>query len=63
VYLTGLIDKKGKEYNGYITLNKEKGKTDFSFQNPNNLHEQAKKSQQAIPSKVLLKSGQKKTRC
>lgn len=34
VYLTGLIDKKGVEYNGYITLNKENGTTDFSFQHP-----------------------------
>lgn len=59
VYLTGLVDKKGKEYNGYITLNKEKGKTDFSFQNPNTLQEQAKKSHRALPIKVLLKSGQK----
>lgn len=42
VYLSGLVDKKGKEYNGYITLNKETGKTDFSFENPLKLSEQAK---------------------
>ncbi|TDQ10207.1 DUF3945 domain-containing protein [Pedobacter metabolipauper] len=75
VYLSGLVDKKGKEYNGYITLNKETNKTDFSFQNPNKLKEQAKpteahKTQTAVNSegktneatkniKEPLKSGQK----
>jgi hypothetical protein len=42
VYLSGLVDKKSKEYNGYITFNKETNKTDFSFQNPNKIKEQAK---------------------
>lgn len=41
VYVDGLIDKKGKKYQGYITFNKETGKTRFSFQNPNKLKEQA----------------------
>ena len=31
VYVDGLTDKKGKQYSGYITLNKETGKTDFMF--------------------------------
>jgi hypothetical protein len=31
VYVDGLVDKKGKGYSGYITLNKETGKTDFMF--------------------------------
>jgi len=31
VYVDGLEDKKGKKYSGYITLNKENGKTDFMF--------------------------------
>lgn len=31
VYVDGLVDKKGKGYSGYITLNKESGKTDFMF--------------------------------
>lgn len=42
VYVSGLVDKKGKEYNGYITFNKETHKTDFSFQNPDKVKEQAK---------------------
>lgn len=55
VYVSGLVDKKGKEYNGYITFNKETNKTDFSFQNPNKLKEQAKpieahKTQTAVNS-------------
>jgi hypothetical protein len=31
VYVDGLVDKAGKGYSGYITLNKETGKTDFMF--------------------------------
>jgi hypothetical protein len=31
VHVDGLIDKRGKGYSGYITLNKETGKTDFMF--------------------------------
>jgi hypothetical protein len=31
VYIDGLEDRKGKKYSGYITLNKETGKTDFMF--------------------------------
>lgn len=33
VYLAGLEDSKGKLYNGYITLDQETGKFDFSFPN------------------------------
>jgi hypothetical protein len=55
VYVSGLVDKKGKEYNGYITFNKETNKTDFSFQNPNKIKEQAQpteahKTQTAVNS-------------
>ncbi|PVH26869.1 DUF3945 domain-containing protein [Sphingobacterium corticibacter] len=55
VYVDGLIDKKGQKYQGYITLNKETGKTDFSFQNPDKLKAQAKpteahKTQTAVNS-------------
>lgn len=42
VYVSGLVDKNGKEYNGYITFNKQTNKTDFSFQNPDKIKEQAK---------------------
>jgi len=45
VYVSGLVDKKGKEYNGYITFNKQTNKTDFSFQNPDKIKEQAKPSE------------------
>ncbi|MBF7092614.1 DUF3945 domain-containing protein [Flavobacterium sp. ALJ2] len=74
IYVSGLVDKKGKEYNGYITFNKETNKTDFSFQNPDKIKEQAKpteahKTQTAVNSegttneatkniKEPLKSGQ-----
>ena len=35
VYVSGLADKNGKDYQGYITFNKETAKTGFSFENPN----------------------------
>lgn len=55
VYVSGLVDKNGKEYNGYITFNKDTHKTDFSFQNPDKVKEQAKpneahKTQTAVNS-------------
>ncbi len=55
IYVDGLIDKKGKKYQGYITYNKETHKTKFSFQNPNKLREKAKpvaahKTQTAVNS-------------
>jgi hypothetical protein len=31
IYVDGLVDKKGKKYSGYVTLNGETGKTDFMF--------------------------------
>jgi hypothetical protein len=33
VYVDGLVDKNGKGYCGYITLNQQNGKTDFMFPN------------------------------
>jgi len=39
IYVSGLVDKKGKEYQGYITFDKETGKTGFSFDNPNKMKE------------------------
>ncbi len=55
IHIDGLIDKKGKSYQGYITFNKETGKTDFSFTNPNKLKEkiqpaEANKTQVAVNS-------------
>lgn len=42
VYIDGLLDKKGKAYQGYLTLNKESGQTEFSFKNPDKLKELVK---------------------
>ncbi|CAI9685723.1 hypothetical protein CMT42_03450 [Elizabethkingia anophelis] len=33
IYMAGLVDKKGQTYNGYITFNKDTGKTGFEFPN------------------------------
>ncbi|WP_026726937.1 DUF3945 domain-containing protein [Flavobacterium denitrificans] len=65
VYVSGLVDKKGKEYNGYITFNKQTNKTDFSFQNPDKIKEQAKpteahKTQTAVNSEGKTNEATKK---
>ncbi|MDR0429357.1 MAG: DUF3945 domain-containing protein [Tannerellaceae bacterium] len=31
VYVSGMVDKKGQNYSGYITMNKKEGKVDFMF--------------------------------
>lgn len=64
VYLSGLVDKKGKEYNGYITFNKETHKTDFSFDNPAKVKEQTKpteghKTQTASNSQAITNQSTK----
>lgn len=55
VHVDGLIDKKGKKYQGYITFDKQTGKEDFSFTNPNKLKDkiqpaEAHKTQVAVNS-------------
>ena len=55
IYVDGLIDKKGEKYQGYATFNKETGKEQFSFTNPNKLKEkiqpaEANKTQVAVNS-------------
>ncbi len=55
IYIDGLIDKKGEKYQGYITFNKQTGKTDFSFTDPNKLKDkiqpaEAYKTQVAVNS-------------
>lgn len=44
VYIDGLIDKKGQSYQGYITFNKDTGKTDFAF--PGQLKEKVKAAEE-----------------
>ncbi|MGO1595810.1 MAG: DUF3945 domain-containing protein [Sphingobacterium sp.] len=74
VYIDGLRDKKGQPYQGYITFNKDTGKTNFEF--PNKYKERVKpteahKTQTAVNSegktneatkniKEPLKSGQQR---
>jgi hypothetical protein len=41
VFVSGLLDKKDKPYNGYITFDKVTGKTDFSFPDKNKLKDKA----------------------
>ena len=58
VYVSGLIDKKGKEYQGYITFDKDTAKTDFSFDNPNKLKEKAQPKEES-KTQVAVNSGGK----
>jgi len=44
VYVSGLVDKNQKEYQGYITYNSESGKVGFSFNNP------AKSKEESLPA-------------
>ncbi|WP_199117798.1 DUF3945 domain-containing protein [Pedobacter sp. ASV28] len=65
VYLSGLKDKKGSEYQGYITLNKETNKVEFAFKNPNQLKDQIKptephKTQTAVNSEGKTNEATKK---
>ncbi|WP_026713730.1 DUF3945 domain-containing protein [Flavobacterium daejeonense] len=65
VYVSGLIDKKGKEYQGYITFDKETAKTGFSFDNPNKVKEKAQpkeenKTQVAVNSEGKTNEATKK---
>lgn len=46
IYIDGLVDKKDQKYQGYITLNKDTGKIDFSFQHPDKVKEQAKPTEE-----------------
>ena len=53
IYIDGLIDRKGKPYQGYINYNAKTGKTDFQF--PNQMKERAQpierdKTQTAVNS-------------
>ena len=72
IYIAGLVDKKGQTYNGYITFNKDTGKTGFEFPGsykesakPTEVHKtqtevnsQGKTNEATKNSKEALKSGQ-----
>jgi hypothetical protein len=57
VYVSGLTDSEGKEYQGYITFNQETSKTDFSFTNPNKLKEKAQPSEDHKTQKAVNTDG------
>ncbi len=55
IYVDGLIDKKGQKYQGYITFDKDTGKTGFAFNNPDKMKEKVQpaethKTQTAVNS-------------
>lgn len=57
VYVDGLVDGKGKVYQGYITFNQQTAKTDFSFTNPNKLKEKAQPSEDHKTQKAVNSDG------
>ncbi|MBD3906436.1 DUF3945 domain-containing protein [Chryseobacterium sp. Ch-15] len=57
VYVDGLVDGKGKSYQGYITFNKETSKIDFSFTNPNKLKEKSQPSEDHKTQKAVNSDG------
>lgn len=57
VYVNGLVDGKGKAYQGYITFNKETAQTEFSFNNPNKLKEKAEPSENHKTQKAVNSDG------
>ncbi|MNK67066.1 hypothetical protein D3C87_863980 [compost metagenome] len=57
VYVDGLVDGKGKAYQGYITFNQQTAKTDFSFTNPNKLKEKAQPSEDHKTQKAVNSDG------
>jgi len=57
VYVDGLVDGKGKAYQGYITFNQETSKTEFSFTNPNKLKEKAQPSEDHKTQKAVNSDG------
>lgn len=57
MYVDGLVDGKGKAYQGYITFNKETSKTDFYFNNPNKLKEKAQPSEDHKTQKAVNSDG------
>lgn len=64
VYVTDLIDKKGEKYQGYITFDKESGKTGFSFNNPDKLKDKIQptethKTQTAVNSEGKINESTK----
>lgn len=57
IYISGLVDKKGQKYQGYITYNKETGKTGFSFKNPNKIKAQAQPTEPHRTQKAVNSEG------
>ncbi len=57
IYVDGLVDGKGKAYQGYITFDKESAKTDFSFTNPNKLKEKAQPTEDHKTQKAVNSDG------
>lgn len=56
VYMEGLTDKQGKQFNAYVRANPEKGKYDFSRKNPEQSQVQEVKPDNAARTQVAVNS-------
>lgn len=65
IYVAGMIDKKGQEYNAYVRVNREEGKLDFFKWNPDKAQkvtpDNASKTQVAVNSEGKTNEATKKT--
>ena len=57
IYVSGLQDKQGKEYKGYVTFDKESGKTGFSFTNPDLVKEKIHPAEEHKTQKAVNSEG------
>src|SRR5690606_10968336 len=57
VFVRGLVDKKGEKYDGYITYDKQKGVTNFSFEDPRKMQEQATVAESHKTQKTVKSDG------
>lgn len=57
LFIRDFKDGEGKKYSGYITYNKEKGVTDFSFNDPRKVKNQAATAEESKTQKAVNSDG------
>src|SRR5690606_1450237 len=57
LFIRDFKDGEGKKYSGYITYNKEKGVTDFSFTDPRKVQDQATTAEESKTQKAVNSDG------
>lgn len=57
LFIRDFKDGEGKKYSGYVTYNKEKGVTDFSFTDPRKVQDQATTAEESKTQKAVNSDG------